>query len=165
MRNSLLRRYAGGAAFPEAILEIAARETCRFDRREECATFFARWSFEHPGSTRRRNVLADLRMRAGDRNPDIAPARLRELRRLYGGPTRPEDGPLTAEAALLLTTRFLNYYHHAVPFDRRVIESAWERCEGPDCAARRRRIEAYLWGLGGDDARVEPPSTQSRSDR
>jgi hypothetical protein len=159
VRNSLLRRYAGGGeALAEEVLEVAARETCRFDRGADCATLFARWAFDHPGSQRRRDVLADLRLRGGNRIPDIAPSRLRELHAFYSGRIQPESGGLTSEQALLLTTRFLNYYHHAVPFDRRVLESVWGRCEGADCASGRLEIEKYLWGIGGDASRVEPPA-------
>jgi SAM-dependent methyltransferase len=150
VHNSLLRRYAGGgAALSEEILEIAARETCRLDRRVQCATFFARWAFDHPGSTRRRTTLTELRLETGVRNqnPHLEAGRLRELQPLYSGEIRPESGPLTSRAALLMTTRFLNYYHHAVPFDRRVLDVAWSRCEGESCAPARRKIEVYLWGL------------------
>ena len=131
----------------EEILEIAAREACRFGRKAECATFFARWAFDHPGSARRRTALTELRMQAGAKNPDIEAPRLRELHAFYTGRIHPESGPLTPRTALLLTTRFLNYYHHAVPFDRRVLEAIWSRCEGAGCATARLQIEAYLWGL------------------
>ncbi|HEY5656954.1 MAG TPA: fused MFS/spermidine synthase, partial [Myxococcota bacterium] len=151
VRNSLLRRYAGeGDALSEEVLEVAVRETCRLDRKVECATFLARWAFDHPGSDRRRIALTELRMGGGARNPHIEASRLRELYALYSGRIHPESGPLTSRAALLLTTRFLNYYHHAVPFDHRVLEAAWSRCEGPDCESARRRIEGYLWELDGD---------------
>ena len=86
-------------------------------------------------------------MSAGTKNPDIAPPRLRELQAFYTGRLHPESGPLTSRMALLLTTRFLNYYHHAVPFDRHVLEAVWDRCEGAGCAPGRLQIEKYLWGL------------------
>jgi predicted membrane-bound spermidine synthase len=173
VRNSLLRRYAGGGdALPEGIFEIAVRETCRLSRDVECATFFARWALDHPGSHRRRTTLTELRMKGGaKKNVHIEAPRLRELYALFSGTIRPESGPLTSRAALLTSTRFLNYYHHAVPFHRRVLEEVWNRCEGESCAPARSEIEAYLWGLGagaqsgaGEGASTQPSSASAPAD-
>jgi len=151
LRNSLLRRYAGGGdVLPEEIFEIAAREMCRVNRRADCATFLARWNFEYPESARRNETLAALRRHARPRNQNIAPPRLQELFTFYGGGNPGGSDAVTAEEAEQLTSRFLKHYHHAVPFDRRALEAAWDRCSGEGCEAGRRRAEADLWGFDGD---------------
>jgi hypothetical protein len=55
--------------------------------------------------------------------------------------------------ALRATNLFVNYYNHAVPFDRRVLEEAWDRCRGEGCEAERARAEELVWGLGGSASR------------
>jgi hypothetical protein len=151
VRNSLLRRHAGGGdALPEEILESAVRESCRFERRADCGTFFARWAFDHPGSQRRRAALAELRRTPDGNLPNLAPARLQELLALYSGRIRAgETGAIPHADVQRLTHGFLSHYHHAVPFDRRAIAEAWDRCNGEGCAAGRRRAQADFWGFDG----------------
>jgi Ser/Thr protein kinase RdoA (MazF antagonist) len=57
---------------------------------------------------------------------------------LFDGKVPNQKGASVAQQAEQLTKRFLRYYHHAVPFDRRVVEAVWSRCRGEDCAARER---------------------------
>ena len=121
---------------------------CRFERRIDCATFFARWAFDHPESAQLEATLAQLRKSARRGNPEIAAARIQQLRALYGEPELLERDAFTSEEALNLTRLFLGYYHCAVPFDRRVLEAAWDRCRGEDCATERLQAEQSLWGLG-----------------
>jgi predicted membrane-bound spermidine synthase len=150
-RNSLLRRFAReGSSLPEEILEAAARETCRFARREECATFFARWAFDHPASPRLRTALAEVRKSASRGAPHLGPGNLAALVALFGGrlPAAPDQGShLQAER---LTNRFLLHYHHAAPFDRDVLDAAWSRCRGENCEERRRLAEQRLGRLDGE---------------
>jgi hypothetical protein len=53
-----------------------------------------------------------------------------------------------------LTELFLNHYHHAVPFDRGVIEAVWQRCLGDECEARQRDAWQRLSSLTGDTSNV-----------
>jgi hypothetical protein len=154
IRNSLLRRYAGGGtSLPEEILETAARETCRMNRGADCATFFARWAFDHPDSAHRGATLSELRRDLRPENPHIAPRLLGGLLTFYTGRVDPESDELTSARAQRLTLRFLNYYHHAVPFDPRALEEAWDRCQGDGCDAARAQSEKSLWGLDLSRAR------------
>ncbi len=147
--NSLLRRYAGDvASWSEEILENAARETCRFDRIADCATFFGRWTFDHPESPRLKAVLAEVRRTLRPRNLAIRPAQIRQLRAFYAEPAREARDAVTPEEAAELTRLFLDHYHYAAPFDRRALEAAWDDCRGAGCQAERRRAEASLWGFG-----------------
>jgi hypothetical protein len=123
VRNSLLRRYAGGGtSLPEEILEAAVRATCRRSRGVDCATFFARWAFDHPDSARRQATLAELRRDLRPENQHIAARQLQELLPFYTGQADAESDPLTSIQIQQLTSRFLNHYHHAVPFDHRALE-------------------------------------------
>jgi predicted membrane-bound spermidine synthase len=149
--NSLLRRYAGGGdPLPEKIFQIAVRETCRVSRRTDCTTFLARWAFDHPESVLLRETLAALRKGARARNRDDTAPQFRRLLSLYGGGSPGENEAATSKEAEELTGRFLRFYHHAVPFDRRVIAAAWDRCSGEGCDAGRLRAEAELWGFDDD---------------
>ncbi len=147
-RNSLLRRLADAdGSFPEDVLEAAAREICRYDRPEECATLFARWSVDHPGSPRLRATLREVSKNAGAENAAIAPGRLQGLRALYLGDIAPARPAAAQKQAELLTGRYLLHYYHAAPFDRRVLESAWARCRGKGCEQARERAEQALGSL------------------
>jgi hypothetical protein len=153
--NSLLRRYAGGAErLPEEIFDFAAREMCRFKRARECASFIARWSVEYPDSALWRATLSTLRKKERPSSPDLTTGRLASLRALYSGRFIPgEDAAPPHVEALRVTNLFLNYYNHAVPLDRRVIEEVWARCSGEDCEAVRAKNEELLWGLDGSASR------------
>jgi hypothetical protein len=153
--NSLLRRYAGGAErLPEEIFDVAAREMCRFKRARDCASLIARWSVEYPDSDLWRATLATLRKKERPGSPDLTIERLASLRALYSGWSTPgEDAAPAHVEAMLVTRLFLNYYNHAVPPDRRVLEGVWGRCDGEDCEAKRAGVEELLWGLDGSASR------------
>ena len=59
-------------------------------------------------------------------------------------------GPPSELRPIQLTNRYIAYYHYAVPFERDVVERAWERCVDRSCEAGRRRAEANLGPLGVD---------------
>jgi predicted membrane-bound spermidine synthase len=144
-RNSLLRRLNRGAeVLSEEILEAAARETCAYDRREECATLFTRWGLDYPSSDRREAVLAEARRKSGGAQPQLNAGSLRRLRSLYDGSVRPVGAKAALRQAERLTSRFVQYYHHAVPFDRAVVDAAWSRCTAPECEERRRLASQRL---------------------
>jgi spermidine synthase len=147
-RNSLLRRLAGeGAPLAEEVLEAAARETCRFNKLEQCAALLARWRFDHPHSQRLEETLEDLRAE-GEGRRSLRPARIAGLMALFEGRIRPSPEGVPRPRAERLTSRYLRYYHHAVPFDRTKIEAVWSRCRGEKCAEARRRAEERLGPLG-----------------
>jgi spermidine synthase len=146
-QNSLLRRYAAqpDGRLPESVLEEAARETCRHNRWHECATLFARWQHDHPGSSRLEQELAQSRSAA----PALLdPSHLELLGSLFDRDGAAAGGVPPAEA-LQATELFLRHYHHAAPFDRGALESIWSRCEGSNCGARRRQAESEVGLLGG----------------
>jgi hypothetical protein len=153
--NSLLRRYAGGAErLSEEIFEVAAREMCRFKRARDCASFIALWSVEYPDSDLWRATLSNLRKKERPSSPDLAAERLASLRALYSRRVIPgDDAELSRVEALRVTSLFLNYYNHAVPLDRRVLEDVWSRCGGEDCEAERAKTEELLWGFDGSASR------------
>jgi hypothetical protein len=64
-----------------------------------------------------------------------------------------EDAASPREEAQRLTDLFLAYYNHVVPFDRRVLEEFWDRCDGEECEAGRARAEELLWGFDGSASR------------
>jgi predicted membrane-bound spermidine synthase len=149
LENSLLRRYAGDAsAWPEEIFEQVAVELCRSQRGTECGTILARWALGHPESARLNATLTELRKSVQTRHPAIRPARIALLRALYEGPATGERGTFTPEEARELTHLFVDHYHYAAPFDRRVFEAIWDDCRGEDCEADRLRAEASLRSLG-----------------
>jgi spermidine synthase len=146
-RNSLLRRFVGDAPFPEDVLEAAARETCRFAREDACATFVARWRFDHPRSELLERTLSDLREDPGNRRA-LQPRTIAGLIALYGNSGPAGSEPVTARQAMAVTSRFERYYHYAVPFNRRVLEATWNRCRGAPCAEGRARAEAWFGAPG-----------------
>jgi spermidine synthase len=142
-RNSLLRRYAGSdGSYSEEVLETAARETCRFRRYVDCATFFARWGYEHPDSTRLPTALAEVRKSLGSKRANLAPSKIRAVRVLFDGKLAASE--FTARSASETTNRFTKYYNHVIPFDQGVLKAVWNRCGGPRCAAARREVEEML---------------------
>ncbi len=147
-RNSLLRRYAGEiGALPEGILEAAARETCRFRRMDHCATFLARWRRDYPASPRLEQTLGELRAN-GSGKASLSPSTIARLMPLFEGPMRAYGDGLRAPRAERITSRFLEYFHYAVPFDRRKLEAVWDHCRGDACADGRRLAEQRLGPLG-----------------
>ncbi|HEY5658715.1 MAG TPA: fused MFS/spermidine synthase [Myxococcota bacterium] len=148
--NSLLRRYAGDArSWTEEVREATSREICRFAPRSGCATFFARWTVDDPDSPRLKTTLAQIRRNSRRRNPKIEAPWLQELGALYGGAELGESDSLTPEEARDLTRRFIEHYYYAVPFDRRMLESTWDRCRGEGCEAERLQAERSLRGRDG----------------
>jgi SAM-dependent methyltransferase len=148
-RNSLLRRYGGGGEpYAEEILEAAAREQCRLNHLEHCVTFFGRWAYDHPQSTRLETVVAETRTSLGSRHSSLTPKEIHEMQLLFGGEFN--DTRLTVEKAQQLTNRFFTHFNHAVPFDVGVIETIWNHCRGPRCAEARRKVNEKLrTQLGG----------------
>jgi hypothetical protein len=148
LRNSLLLRHAaGGDVLPERHIEATARELCRLRRTEQCATIFARWQLDRPGSPRLKSALEELRRMNRGYLQALAPRKLRQLRMLYTGRVPDAGGTLSARRAEEITERFLVHYHHAVPFDRRVVEAVWGRCRGVDCEDRQRNAWQHLRSL------------------
>ena len=144
-RNSLLQRLADrDGVLPERVFEAAARETCRFQRREECATLVASWGHDYPESGRLRDTLAELRQEAGGKNPGLARARLANLDLFFAGKVPGGRNGLRRAQAERLTSTFVKHYHHAAPFDRRLLEAIWSRCQGKGCEESRRQVEERL---------------------
>jgi hypothetical protein len=166
LRNSLLHRYAGaGEILPERLMEATARELCRLRRTEQCATLFARWQLDRPGSPRLKNALAQTRQANRASKRDLAPGKLRQLRMLYDGRVPDVKEAALAEQAERLTERFLLHYHHAVPFDRRVVEAAWLRCRGDDCEDRQREAWQNLNSLDGQSPTLSAAAAPSERER
>ena len=154
VRNSLLRRHsARDGKIPVETLALAAHETCRLERDIECATFFARWLFDDPDSTRRQQLLAQSRRsipnpgspRGGEFVASISNGNIAELATLYGAEIPPRGRPLTQ--ATRLTSRYAKHFNYAVPFERNVLAAAWARCTGARCSALLRAAEAELGPL------------------
>jgi len=149
-RNSLLLRYAAADdVLPERILDAATHEMCRLRRTDQCATLFARWQLDRPGSPRFKQALAEARQLNRVSRRELAPQKLRQLQMLFEGRVPDVDDSMRMRQAERLTQRFLLHYYHLAPFDRRVIESVWSRCQGEDCEARRRDAWQRLDSIGG----------------
>jgi len=145
LRNSLLHRYRASAdILPETLLDVATRELCRFGRVEQCATLFARWTMDRPGSPRLKAGLTEARKSGRDAREKLTPQNLKSVQMLFNGKVRDVPEAARVQQAERLTDRFLRYYHHAVPFDRRVIDAAWRRCHGEDCDERQKSAWASL---------------------
>jgi hypothetical protein len=153
--NSLLRRYAAGAeVMPDEIFESTAREICRFERMSDCSAILARWSVDHPDSDRWRSMLSSLRKKARSKDSDLASPQFDQLSALSSGRiTFSDDAEPAHLEARGATEFFLDHYHHVVPFDRRVIEEIWSRCNGEDCEAERAKIDEMLRGLDASASR------------
>jgi hypothetical protein len=138
---------------------------CRLRRTEQCAALFARWQLDRPGSPRLRKALDEVRQINRASRRDLAPGNLRQLRMLYEGRIPDVDGAIRAGHAERLTQRFLRHYHHPVPFDRRVIEAAWSRCNGDDCEDRRRKAWQQLGSLDADVSALSDTAAPSNRGR
>jgi hypothetical protein len=59
------------------------------------------------------------------------------------------------------TDAFLRHYLLAAPFDRDALADLWRRCEGRDCARRRRQVERAVGPRepGADLVGYEPESS------
>ena len=94
------------------------------------------------------------------------PGGLKRLQVLFDGKILNVKEAAMARQAEQLTQRYLRYYHHAVPFDRRVVEAAWRRCRGDDCEDRQRdswRRWSALDGDVPDSSESAVPSAHARS--
>jgi hypothetical protein len=150
LQNSLLIRHAaGGDVLPERILEAVTYELCRFRRTEECATLFARWQLDRPGSPRLERALRKARRANRASFQGLNQGTLRQLRMLFEGRVPDVDDKALAQQAERMTKAFLLHYHHAVPFDRSTIEAAWRRCRGDDCEERQRESWERMSSLDG----------------
>jgi hypothetical protein len=96
---------------------------------------------------------------------DLAPAKLRQLRMLYDGRVPDVKEAALAEQAERLTDRFLRHYHHAVPFDRGLVEAAWLRCRGDDCEDRQREAWRNLSSLDGQSPILSESAAPSERER
>jgi spermidine synthase len=166
LRNSLLLRHAGGGdVLPERILDAATHELCRLRRTEQCATLFARWQLDRPGSPRFKRAFAEARRLNRAARRDLTPESLRQLQVLYEGEIPEVEDRLLPQQAERLTKRFLFHYHLPAPFDRRVIEAVWARCRGDDCEDRRRDAWQRLSSLDGNVpplSGIDVPSERGR---
>ena len=143
LRNSLLRRYGGVSdAYPEELLEASARENCRFLHISECATFFARWAYDHPESPRRQAVLAEMQRIARTRQAKLALNEIGDLQRLFD---RKFDASTLPYAMVRELVRlYATHYNHAIPFDEDVLDDIWSRCQDLRCGTTRRQVERML---------------------
>jgi spermidine synthase len=145
MRNSLLRRHARGAKpLPEEVVLAAAQESCRLNRNEHCATFFALWSLLYPQSPTLKDALSRTRRKGSGASSYLTPQSLAALGNLLGGTDPDADRTYSAAEAERLTGRFRRHYHHAVPFRRDRLDEIWDRCREADCEERRIRAEAEI---------------------
>jgi len=148
--NSLMRRLVrSGGASAEDALAAATRESCRFDRREECATLFARWRRDLPDSPRLAAALEQERSQKRRKNPQLRPKALTRLAALFGSELPPMEGQNAAARANRIAGLYIDNYVHAVPFDRRVLAEAWRACRAPVCEQRRERLEQIVGPLNG----------------
>jgi len=148
LQNSLLRRYAGKAeVLPEEILELAARESCRFNRLRDCATWLARWSVDYPDSDRWRRSASELRKRMRGWARAIGSRRLALLSAFYAGHVTPsDDAGLSWLDARRTTDLFVNHFNHVIPFDPRLIDEIWSRCSARECETERARAQPWIGG-------------------
>jgi spermidine synthase len=165
LRNSLLRRYAEAqGGYTEELFETVARETCRFNIKEQCATVFARWAVAYPNSARRRAVLDEVRDDLGATNTFLTASGLTRLSSLYGGkiPAMPDKASL--RRAERLTDRFLTFYHYALPFNRHMLEAAWNRCQDEQCDESRMMAEEHVGPLARKTSNRAPQGNRNRAD-
>jgi hypothetical protein len=145
MKNWLLRRHARGKKqLPEELILAAAQESCRLNRNEHCATFFALWSLHYPESPILKDALARTRKKGSGASGYLTPQNLAAFRMLLGG-KKPDPGQTySAAEAERLTGWFRRHYHHAVPFRRDRLDEIWDRCREADCEKRRIRAMAEI---------------------
>jgi predicted membrane-bound spermidine synthase len=147
-RNSLVRRYIASQGDSETVIEEVTRETCGLDRRVECAALFARWGHDHPNSPRLAAALVEVQ-KAYTGDAVVHAENLSQLVPLFDADdARNEaDGSRPLVHADRIANDFLLYYHHAVPFDRRVLTRAWNRCTIPACEEPRQVLEKEVGPL------------------
>jgi hypothetical protein len=124
------------------VLAAAARETCRRTQQAKCAALFARWKRDYPESDRLGAALDEWQSKTPLM---LADESLAAIGVLFGGgriDDLPGDTPLAR--AQRASTNFLLHYHHAAPFDRRVLRVLWNRCTAEPCTDARRQVEEKL---------------------
>jgi hypothetical protein len=145
-KNSLLRLYVGGekGPLPGEISEIAAREMAKLNLGAELAALLADWWRVDPGSEALNALLTELRSRPNLRS-SIAGEKLAILERLFGErPLVNLESRRSLRRARRITQLYLTHYHHAVPFDRGVLRSAWGNCSAKDCRKAQHQAEEQL---------------------
>ena len=145
--NSILARHL---ATQEGGLDTArwadvARHICDRHRPIECAAWVAYGQHRWPGS----EALAEVRAKAIQtyqaQHGEFSLRELAELAALFGSQERGS----TVAAARAATERFARFYHHAIPFDRAVVDRAWNGCRGnKGCATGRAWAERTIGALG-----------------
>jgi hypothetical protein len=145
-QNSLLRRYVGGekGPLPEEISEIAVREMVKLRLPTESVTLLADWRRVDPRSEALNALLTEFR-----KDPEvgnlIADRKLAALGKLFGGRSLMNlEGPRSLGRARRISALYLTHYHHAVPFDRDVLRSAWGNCSAKGCRKARDQVEEQL---------------------
>ncbi len=151
-RHSLLRRELAGNEPSEAVLEELTRHACAMLQPAECAVFLSRWTASHPDSARLAQAAREIRSRDsfGPASKVLAESTIASLVDLYRGQplTNPElAGPV--RNALITSSYYASYFHHAFPFDRTVVQRAWSACAADQrvvvgCTAERRKAEEKL---------------------
>jgi hypothetical protein len=167
MQNSLLRRHARGKTpVPEEIVLAAAQESCRLNRGQHCATFFALWSLSYPRSPTLKAALLAKRNQGSQAGKYLTPKGLASLKVLFGGAEPDAGKAYSAAEAERLTGQFRRHYHHVVPFRRDRLDEIWDRCVGADCEERRIRAETDIGISHGEfDARPRGSSRAKDSER
>jgi hypothetical protein len=148
-QNALLRRYVGGekGPLPEEVSEIAVRELLKLELVAEFATLLADWRRVDPSSEVLNALLTEFRSKPVVRSL-IADEKLATLERLFGGrPLTNLEGPRSLARAKRLSEFYLTHYHHAAPFDRGVLRSAWGNCSAEGCRRAQDQFEKQLGKL------------------
>ena len=65
------------------------------------------------------------------------------------------------ERAAQITAKFLRFYHHAAPFDRKALSATWASCREPACEKTRGWLEARIGSLPG---RANAPPVEATGD-
>ncbi|HLY37029.1 MAG TPA: fused MFS/spermidine synthase [Candidatus Binatia bacterium] len=146
--NSLLRRYAArfGGTLPEESHRHAVEETCKYSLKL-CLTMLAEWKAKESASP----VVAELLERYLHLSTSAhADSIVRALVPLFGSANDGDGDSL--QQARDASALFMEYYHHAAPFDRAALLSAWRRCPGglqpgSECLAGLEETERYLGSL------------------
>ncbi len=149
-QNSLLARLRArqGGILSETDYETWVGQVCGA-RAHTCASAFAKWQVDHPGSKRLASAIEQQRTQRPDAS-ELDPKLLADLAILFGAPGLPE-GRISDEAARRYTSLFIDFQIPGTPFDRSVLEEIWRRCkdanQGIGCAEARRETEKRLGPL------------------
>ncbi len=154
-QNSLLRRVLADpdGRLAEDLLASFSTQTCRMGRPIECGTVHARWLRDHPDSERRERELAEVRLFAGGQLAEhLEDELLEQIASLHAGAEPIRGGADPMQAALDVTGLYNRYYHHAIPFDRRVLADVWRRCGRnarltTTCGRAREEVERHMGPL------------------